>query len=767
MKVRPFHHQRPLAALAAAYGAGVWAGVRFSWRPLTYGLALLLCLLAVLMLHKLGKKRIIGFLGVFFFLGTLLAGNAAHPVLPPNGEYRVTATLTQDAAIRPNGSAAVYLTDAELRQGDFMYRLPGLYWTYTPKDDQPFLPKEGDCVSFTGRVYAPNGQMNSYGFDFRMQLLQRGAAMGVTGCRDAAIKGHPGRGLRSLTYACQQALSEKADAVFGPDQTLPKALLLGDRQDVPQEVTKGFQNAGVAHLLAVSGLHVALLTEALMLPIRRRISRKWGLVIEAAFLLLYCALLNFSAPVVRASLLLVFARLRRLVRRQPDALTTLAAAFLLILLIRPLDLFAAGFQLSFSAVLGIALLSPEIERRFPVLQSSRLLRSLSGTLTASLGAALPTIQIFHRISPLGIFLTPLACAAFTVMLPWGALALTAGCIYLPVGQVLAKPLCLVFDGFASLVQALSKWPFARFRVPFLPWYCLMAVVIALLLATRFTVWKKKPKLIAALSVLAVAFSLWRITLNRHVQYVQLNAGQADCALVLDGKDTVLMDAGQNGNDAASFLLSTGRNADQVVLTHLHSDHCLGLQQLMEREIPIGCVYLPQGALEQQIDEACRELLSELQKEGVPIVFLSAGDKVTTEHTQMEVTWPIGGSVKANQEANRFCLTGLWDLDGVKLLATGDLAGDYEMYAARDADILKVAHHGSKNSTGADFLRIVTPDAALITGSGNESAALPSADTLQRLIDRGIPWYDTGRCGAVTLTIRDGQATLSTFLKETP
>ncbi|MBR1584871.1 MAG: ComEC/Rec2 family competence protein [Clostridia bacterium] len=742
---------------------GIWAGARFFWRPGVYLAGMAVSILALLLLRAAKERRVAGVMGVFFFLGALLAGNAAHPVLPQAGVYQVTGVATENASPRENGSVALYLDETAVGSDDFSYALGRVYWTYYPTEEDPFLPEEGDRVSFAGRLYAPNGQMNPYGFDFRMFLLEKGAVAGISGAQNPEIVDHPGRGLRSVSYRARQALVKRVRAVFGAGSALPEALLLGVKEQLPDEVSRGFANAGVAHLLAVSGLHVALFAGALMLPLRRLMGPRGRMAVLGAFLLAYCALLDFSAPVVRASLLLMLAQGQRIVRRAPDGVTGLAAAFLILLLFRPLSLFSASFQLSFCAVLGMAAFTPAIRwqlekrglRHWPV--------GLGRMIGANLGVTLPTAQIFHRFSLIGLAINPLACLMFSVLLPLYALTLALGSLYLPLGRALAVPINAVSSWIVGGVEALGALPFASLRVPFLPWYGVAAVVIALALASRYTVWPGRKKAAAAVLLLILSFGAWRLSLPRQVQYIQLAMGQADSALILDGRETIVIDAGDYGGDLADYLLSTGRRADHLFITHLHSDHCLGIRQLLDERIPIGQVYLPEGAEEQQIDGACLALIGEIAESGVPVKHLAAGDQFHTDRTSMEVTWPVGETVQPGQDANRYCLTMLWDLAGVRVLTTGDLTGAYELYAARDAEILKVPHHGSKTSTGADFLQAVTPDLALITGSGRENAALPNGDTIARLEERGIPWYDTGTWGALTVTVQDGRATLTPFV----
>ena len=270
------------------------------------------------------------------------------------------------------------------------------------------------------------------------------------------------------------------------------------------------------------------------------------------------------------------------------------------------------------------------------------------------------------------------------------------------------------------------------------------------------------KLTIGAAAVVIAFGAWRLTICRDVQYVQLAMGQADSALILDGGETVVIDAGQYGGDTASYLMATGRKADHLILTHLHSDHCCGVAQLLEDHVPIGEVFLPEGAEEQLIDPGCLALLDTLREMGVPIRHMHAGDTLQMNRVTLTATWPMAGTVRPGQDANRYCLALLCDLDGVKLLTTGDLTGDYEMYAAQDADILKVAHHGSKNSTSQAFIEAVTPEIALIPAN-ESSTVLPHPDTLARFADAGIPVYHTGKWGALTITVRNGEATLTPYL----
>ncbi len=761
---RPFHHQRPLAAAAAAYGLGIGAGASFPWHPLLYGLGLACGAGMALVLPRLGRRRVLGVMAAALFLGALLGGWAAHPALPEPGRYQMTGVLSADAVLREDGTAAAYLSGVQLTRDGEETALPALYWTYTPDPDQPFLPREGDRVRFEGSVYHPSGRVNPYGFDFRMYLLQKGVPAGVSGASDPETLDHPGRGVLSLLYRMRQGLLRRTHLIFGEDSALPEALLLGDKSNLPQETLDGFTDAGAAHLLAISGLHVGLLAALIMIPLRYWLRPEARLAVMGAFLLFYSALLGFPAPVVRASLLMLLTLCRRVLRRAPDPLTALCAAFWLILLIRPLDLFSASFQLSFCAVLGIVLLGPALEKRLRRVKPTFLREGWVSTFSATAGTALPTVQLFHRFSLIGLALNPFLCALFAALLPLYAFTLLLGCVCLPAGAWLAGWLNPVTRGLVKAVSFAGKLPFATVRLPSLPWYCVLAAAAALILCTRYALGTRRRKALLASALLAVSFSAWPLTQCRDVQYIQLAMGQADAALILDGKETVLIDAGDYGGDIASYLLATGRQADRVILTHLHADHCLGIEQLLAQDIPIGMVYLPVGAEEMQVDDQCRKLMAELREREIPIQPLCAGDTLATARASLTVTWPYADTVLPGQDANRFALALLCDLDGVTLFSASDIPGEYETYAARDADILKVSHHGSKTSTGETFLQMVSPRIALITGSP-VSSRLPSPETVLRLEACGAQIYNTASSGAVTFAVRGGEAILTPYLSE--
>lgn len=725
---------------------------------------LCLCLLGAFLLGKMGKRRTMGFMGAFLFLGLLLCGKAMHPALPTEGKFSVTGIVAEEVTLRQDGSAQGYLEQTQALTENGTQSLGTVYWTFVPDEETSYLPTDGQRVSFTGKVYLPSGRENPYGFDFRMFLLQKGICCGVSGAKDLAILSQETRGLSSFFYRSRLFLGNRLDAVFGEESALPRALLLGERERLPEDVQFSFADAGVAHILSVSGLHVSLLAFLAMRLVPQRLGHRFRFWFLLVFLLFYLGIINYPAPAVRAGVFMLISRYRPVARRSRDWPTVVAAAFLLILLCSPLTLFSASFQLSFGAVLGIFVFLPKLQKCFPRQARKKLGTNILLTLSAALGLALPSVQIFHRFSLIGLIINPFVCLLFLTLLPLYALLMLLGCVWLPAAQTLAIPFQITTSAVTDLLTWAGKLPFASLPVPYLPWYCVGAISLLFILCTGLVAMKKKKRQLVSLAALVIAFSIWPFTVCRDVQYIQFSTGQSDAAAVLDGRETVVIDAGEYGGDVANYLQCTGRRADTLICTHLHRDHFLGIRQFLEKRVSIGRIILPTDAFEVLADEECLQLLAQLEEMKIPVHFMHAGQYFETGRCRFTALWPVEDTAVSGADANRYPLALYCDLDGVTFLTASDMDGAYEHYIAQDADILKVAHHGSNHSTSDVFLQSVTPAAALICAT-DHSETLPSPDLLSRLAKHGVSVYNTGEWGAVTVTCRSGQATLHTYLPQ--
>jgi competence protein ComEC len=393
-------------------------------------------------------------------------------------------------------------------------------------------------------------------------------------------------------------------------------------------------------------------------------------------------------------------------------------------------------------------------------QSIKALPALG--ITAQIGVALPLAAWYNEISLLGIFVNLLVIPYVAVLMLAYLMALALSPLGI-IGQAMGTVAGWLTDVLLHTVRLAADVPGMAVRVPSPTWPVILGTLAFLILLSPYVLCRGRRRwsLLAAAAVFAIGGGL--ALANRDVRYIQLSVGDADSAILEDGAYTAVIDAGETGTEAADYLRGEGRNIDALILSHLHMDHAGGLMRLLEEGINIRSVYIPEGAETALPDSEGLMQLAFLREKGIPVIPLHNGDKLTGQHSVLTVLWPQAGAVRQNQDANQSSLVVLMQMEGVRLLTTGDITGEYEMYAAAKADVLKVPHHGSANSSGNDFLAAVSPQMAIVSCSG--LIVPPSPKTLDRLKEQNVPLYSTDRSGAVTLLVKGGQFKVQPLLKE--
>ena len=747
---------------ALALAAGVFVGYRLEMH-IFWLLAAALGLLLAMLLRKYPRLSLLGAMLFFFFTGVAVCAYQAHPSVPPTGKYYIRATATGEAKVREeDGRIALYIRDAQITgETGETYRLNKLYWTYWPEEDA-LPPLDGQQVEFVGKVYQPSGQENPYGFDFKLYLLQKDVTAGVSGAEDLVKSPADQTDHKSVLLRIRRAIGERLHLLLQDQSPLAEALLIGQTDDMPEEMRADFRKAGVAHVLSVSGLH-AVLIMGLVIKLLERLQASPRVIFAATgvMLIFYSLLVGAGAPILRAAVLVGYQLYAHVVRRRGDSLTAWALGLMIILLLQPLQLFAAGFQMSFAAVLGMVMLGDAVRPVTLRIRNNcarRLCAAYLSTLCANLGVMLPVIYAYNSVSLIGLLINPFVCLMTEALMVLEILLLLVSLLSLPfamhAGAVLAHLSRFTIEG----VGLMGSVSFASVHVPSPPWYLAAAIALCLTLCTRYVNLRMNRRILLGGAALMISCAVMIFTRSYDVRYTQLAMGDADAAVIEDGRETIVIDTGEYGGDLSSYLLATGRSADHLILTHLHTDHALGLEHLMADDVKIGQMYLSTEALKTEVSPSVMELLALAQERGVPVQLVSAGERIKTPRVTMDILWPEEGSGHAIKDANDCAMALKIDLAGARMLHMSDLPGTYEQYVAQPADILRAAHHGSQHSTQEDFLLLTQPAVCLISGDD------PSEKTLSRLANVGAMVYDTGTYGAVTVTVREGQYFIEGYLQ---
>ncbi len=639
----------------------------------------------------------------------------------------------------------------------------------------------GDEVRGTFRLRHPRLFDNPGAFQYPAYLASQGVFLeGWTREPIEVTAAGRGSGLLARVFRLRAIMLARIDAAMPPAQaSLLKATVLGDRSGLTPEMNQAFLDSGTYHILAISGLNVSILAGTLFGLFRLlRLSPRLAAVLSGCLVTGYAGLAGASASVMRAAVMADVYLLATVLDRRGDLFNTWALSALVLLWWNPWFLIDVGFQLTFLATLGILLIVPGCGRCLPNLP--RPLRYLQESIAVTVAATVMTVPIlamnFNRISPIGVLanipIVPLsgvitatgtAAAAAFALDPSGLTWLNAA------NGWLVDSLLVVARWFAAL-----PWSTVRVYTPTVPmvlcYYAILALACWALPRTSEHESTGRPRWIrrtAAWSSVILALILcslvgWRLSTEPSgVRLTVLDVGQGESIFIeAPGGRRMLVDAGGRlgegfdvgQNVIAPFLLHqwVGR-LDALVLTHPESDHIGGAGALL-KAFPVGEVWTGGGAAVSASDVWIQEYL---RARRIPHRVVATG--FSAWEGSIEVLHPRDprrrsgpGSTKANNLS--IVLRVRSGRQG--MLLTGDIEREAEEQLTRGAsvvaDVLKVPHHGSRNSSTESFLAAVRPRAAIVSVGYRNAYRHPHPATLERYESHGVRLFRTDRDGAITV-----------------
>lgn len=600
----------------------------------------------------------------------------------------------------------------------------------------------------------------------------RGVYALLYGREDVRLSAGDGDALRWLPQRAGKAFREKVAAIWDDPRVsgFLTAELTGDKSAMDDGDYLAMQETGLAHLFAVSGLHCAFLVTLLALLISRR--QRLLCAVTIPLLLFYMVMVGMSPSVVRACIMQIFLLIAPLFRRGSDPLTSLAAALLVILLCNPFAAASVSLQLSFSATLGMVLLSPRLYKLLTGWYKGkcRPLRTalcfVAANLSATLSAVVFTAPLTAWYFRILVLVAPLSNLLAVPAAGWSFMAafvtVLLGFVWLPLASLLGWISWALVRYILWIANGMMSWRYhaVYFTNPYLI-YWLLFLYAAFIGCAATPDGKRKYLLASALSVLTLTAAIW---VNRQdYQYgvltaLTLDVGQGESVILTSGGETALVDCGSSnsykdpGGLAADTLHSMGvRELSAVVVTHYHADHTNGLYEVLRR-IPVQTIYLPDIEDEYGVRE---RLVSLAEEKGAQVTYVTKETADTLGDTVLTIYPPV----QSGGDLNELGLTALASAGDFDLLITGDMSGStekklVETYALPDIEVLVVSHHGSRYSSNIRFLKSVTPEAAVIS-VGDNNYGHPSEETLQRLLAVGADIWRTDQQGTIRITVNGG------------
>lgn len=658
-------------------------------------------------------------------------------------------------------------------------------------------------------------------------------------------------------------------ALPGKECGIVSAMLLGSKTLLDMDIQDLYQQSGIGHILAISGLHISILciavykfirvlvilfcnitkyiykvlynskvTGSLELNGRNPLTLKYinmvfvmtkviqtvPVFITIIFLYLYGIITGFSISTSRAVIMMVLMLLAPLVKRSYDMLSAMAASAFIILLQKPFAVYSCSFLLSFGAVAGITIVYPALKllykgnpedingynlrikyiRKFRKFLKTKYFvktrinknnfykyllmylkyvsyitfEKIIDLFLSSLSIQIitfPVILYFYYEFPLyGIFINIILLPFVSLLVITAAAGGLAGLICLPLAKFVLGSTYMLLNIYESVCKAAAKLP-NNIIITGRPenWQIVIYFVI-LFFILYIVVYKdyKNPVFVAALISLLFLLVIYTKRYNGlNVSF--LDTGQGDAIFIQDKNGVVyLIDGGSSSIKNTGryriipFLKYNGiRKIDYMFMTHPDEDHISGLKEILEQNnsgIKVSCLVVPDPA-DRCKDESYYNIIDLALQNRVDIKYIKAGDILLSgDSFRMECLHPQKGFNAGSANAYSTVLSVIYG--NTSFLFTGDIEGNGESTVLERLvtdktlpvhyNVLKVAHHGSKNSSPDIFLERVSPDISIIS-CGENNYGHPHKELLGRIEDSGSIWITTKDAGTVTV-LSDGQ-----------
>lgn len=590
---------------------------------------------------------------------------------------------------------------------------------------------------------------------------------------------------QSWKTALQQQLGEK-------NGTILSAMLLAEKAELDSDIKELYQKNGISHILAISGLHISFIGMGIYQVLRKRMGVSYGVSGLISVLILggYVLMIGLSVSVFRAFVMLLLRIGADVSGRVYDVLTAVLLSAGMLAVYQPLLLLDAAFWMSHGAIVGIVAVLPKMKAiAIGPRKKSKIWEGILSSLSINLTLLPILLHFYYEISTYSVFLNVMVIPLMSVILSCGMFgSLLMGKIPF-MGEFLLEICGFILSLYEAACAFCNRLPLrcAVFGKPE-RWQMIVYYGVLIFWLCRKRVDAKQNGL-KHFCLLLLASLLFVKIPDGKLHITMLDVGQGDCIYIEgpSGKN-YLVDGGSSDVKQIGkyriepYLKSQGvGHLDYVFVSHGDIDHCNGIMEMLGRQdmgVKIRNLVLPANYGN---DEYLAELAKRALEQGVEVLCMGAGQEIVEGALVIRCIQPAESVVvdekyRPRQESlsgNAGSMVLSLEFDVFRMLFTGDVEGEGEEQLVKNLeadkenewdsyDVLKVSHHGSKNSSTEAFLKQVYPKLALISAGGENRYGHPHRETLERLNDVNCRVLETAKCGAVMLTV-DGEIKVDSWI----
>ena len=744
---------------------------------------------------------------VFIYLLISFDNDIYVPPKEPDGSFTecIGVVSKKELKILYSGDTinVIYLVPKEKKRSKAKY-----IECYLEEDDDE-LPNIGEEVLVAGKAYCFKPPRNPGEFDSRLYYSTLKIAYRIKNAHITARNGKKDI-LREKLCILRYRLEGMLDNCLAEeDSAVMKAMLLGDRAFMDEEIKELYKNSGIVHILAVNGLHISILGMGLYKFLKRlKLQNVVCSVLPILFMYLYGEMCGISSSSFRAIGMFVLRLTAPLIGRTYDLLSALALTEMLLIIDQPLYLFNSGFLFSFGAVIGITVVKPRLEEMILLILNLKVRISRNLVIQGLLSGisvvlvTLPVYLEFYYTYPIYSLITNIIVIPLMgLLLVCGVLSCAAGGLlgaglvvrFLNIPGIAVHYILLLYKylcGFQNSIPGNILYLGNKEGYRIVIYYVMLGIALFLIKKDKEKHDRERTWQIIRALIIPAALFILTINIPGGLKITAIDVGQGDGIVISTGCSNILIDGGSSSNDKVGkyslipFLSYEGIGVlDAVIVSHEDEDHISGILEIMDGMekggIRIKTLVLPDVAAATR--ESNYHKLEKRAKElKIPVKYISKGEKfelkVKTGFMSEKLEFTCLNPTKKMETEGANAYSGVLHMryGSFTALFTGDVEKEGEEQLKQtisqntekygEITLLKVAHHGSAYTTDEEFLEMTKPKLAVISCGVNNSYGHPHAELLERLEQYGTKIYRTDELGAVSISVsRKGEVRIKSTL----
>lgn len=663
--------------------------------------------------------------------------------------------------------------------------------------------KIGNIIKVRGKLRQFEEAANKGNFDSKKYYLSLGF-YGKIEAGTIEIINSDYSGIRQGLYELRMEIIERLEklcsdnkgifSIINNKNGIIGAIILGDKTDLDSDIKELYSVSGIAHILAISGLHISFIGMAIYRLLRRRFRFLFSAAVSIPVVLSFGIMSGFGISTIRSIIMFILKIIGEVLGRKYDAITAISLAGLVLLVQNPFVVCNSGFQMSFGAIIAIVLILPIVEEILNT--DNKIIKVLSANFTISLVMNPILAWNYYELPTFSFLLNIVVVPLMSVVIVSSIVGIFCSCIMFGFGKVVIFPGCGILELYTFLCNIINKSSVTSIVVGqpkvtiIIVYYAILLVVLFGLknIRTKYTraekernIIKKETGLVLEKKAkkerrikgqnvkLRLACIVGFLLLNCLIYYIPnpgfyitfINVGQGDGILIHGDNGTkVMVDGGSTSekqvakNCIVPYLKAEGIGTiDYSIITHTDKDHISGILEILENNnsnrIRIKNLVMPDINMK---DDTYNELIEKAKLKKINVLYIKKGDTLSLGKTKIKCIYPETTTTASDK--NDYCTVLSVKNKTSKILLTGDISKEIEEKIKDDIEenytVLKVAHHGSNYSSSEKFLKKVNPKYSIISVGKNNSYGHPGNETMERLRKQGGVIYRTDEKGGITI-----------------